>query len=370
MWNAAAVTLGALVIVLSVLPLLRSKVWWIRVWEFPRLQLGLLGVLALAWLISLSPLDTLPRLILVSLLALCTVAQFAAVWRYSRLAPVEAQTSDGADPDRRLSLTVSNVLESNRQADRLLAQLRQADADIVLCVETDDWWREQLDALTATHPHTIACPIANTYGMLLYSRLPLHEPRIEFLVQDDVPSFHMLVGLRNGQRVRLHCVHPRPPAPSEAESSVPRDAELLMVARKIRDETLPVILCGDLNDVAWSRTTRQFQKVSGLLDPRKGRGMFATFHARLPGLRFPLDHIFHSPEFRLVSMGRLGYVGSDHFPMHAVFSLEPSARHVQSAPQADAEDLQEARETVAQGLREEATPRQQEAGAPTPRWTP
>ena len=50
-------------------------------------------------------------------------------------------------------------------------------------------------------------------------------------------------------------------------------------------------------------------------DPRKGRGMFATFHAALPGLRFPLDHCFHSPGFRLVRLDVLPAIGSDHFPI-------------------------------------------------------
>jgi hypothetical protein len=110
-----------------------------------------------------------------------------------------------------------------------------------------------------------------------------------------------------------------------------------------------VVVCGDLNDVAWSRTTRLFQKVSGLLDPRKGRGFFSTFHARWPGLRWPLDHVFHSDSFRLIAMRRLPYVGSDHFPVNAVLSYEPQAEAEQEAPAADAEDLHEARETVARG---------------------
>jgi endonuclease/exonuclease/phosphatase family metal-dependent hydrolase len=107
-----------------------------------------------------------------------------------------------------------------------------------------------------------------------------------------------------------------------------------------------VVVFGDLNDVAWSHTTRLFQKTSRLLDPRKGRGFFSTFHARWPGLRWPLDHVFFSDHFRLVTMRRLEYVGSDHFPVHLVLSLEPDAVAEQEAPEADDDDMAEAQETV------------------------
>ena len=110
-----------------------------------------------------------------------------------------------------------------------------------------------------------------------------------------------------------------------------------------------MVVCGDINDVAWSRTTRLFQKISGLVDPRKGRGMFSTFHARYPGVRFPLDHILHSTEFRLVEMRRLPYVGSYHFPVVATLSLEPNATAKQAAPAPDGADEHETRKTIAEG---------------------
>ena len=156
------------------------------------------------------------------------------------------------------------------------------------------------------------------------------------------------VRLRDGQRVWVNCIHPRPPAPGESDESLQRDAELLVVGRRVRGADCPVVVLGDLNDVAWSRTTRLFQKVSGLLDPRKGRGFFGTFHARFPGLRWPLDHVFHSEDFRLVAIRKLPYVGSDHFPVYASLSLEPQAAAEQEPPHADGGDLKEADETATQ----------------------
>jgi endonuclease/exonuclease/phosphatase (EEP) superfamily protein YafD len=182
--------------------------------------------------------------------------------------------------------------------------------------------------------------------MLLYSRLPLSHTSIDFLVEEDIPSIQATVTLQDGTSVWLNCVHPRPPAPGENDESLERDAELLVVGKRVCGAKQPVVVCGDLNDVAWSRTTRLFQKASGLVDPRKGRGMFSTFHAKFPGLRFPLDHILHSTEFRLVEMRRLPSVGSDHFPVVATLSLEPDADADQDAPAADGADEQEMRETI------------------------
>jgi hypothetical protein len=40
-------------------------------------------------------------------------------------------------------------------------------------------------------------------------------------------------------------------------------------------------------------------------------------------MRWPLDHIFFDPEFRLVRLERLREIGSDHFPILPDLSFEP-----------------------------------------------
>jgi endonuclease/exonuclease/phosphatase (EEP) superfamily protein YafD len=348
--TGVALALGTVAIVVTVLSRVRSKVWWVRACDFPRVQTFVVGLLALAAHVASRRAADGPGLLLTGLLVAALAYQAAAIWRYTRLAPAEVQRAEGPpDPTRTLSLVESNVLQTNHDAERLVRVVGDADADVMLFVETDEWWRERLDAAFArSHPHGLRCALDNTYGMLLYSRLPLDGPRIEFLLQDDIPSMQAHVCLPGGRRVWLNGVHPRPPAPGEADESLERDAELLTVGKRVRDSRVPVIVCGDLNDVAWSHSTRLFQKTSRLLDPRKGRGFFSTFHARLPGLRWPLDHVFFSDHFRLVAMRRLDYVGSDHFPVQVILRLEEGAEEAQEAPAADGEDLQEAHETIAE----------------------
>ncbi|MCA1764290.1 MAG: endonuclease/exonuclease/phosphatase family protein, partial [Flavobacteriales bacterium] len=187
----------------------------------------------------------------------------------------------------------------------------------LLMVETDKWWKDKsLDGFGEKYPHQILENRENTYGMLLFSKFPLHEVKVRHLIKDEVPSMSMEVELADGRRMKLYCIHPEPPIPSENPRSTDRDAEILLVGKEAKNEEIPVIVAGDLNDVAWSYTSILFQKISGLLDPRRGRGFFSSFHAKYPLLRWPLDHIFCSGHFKVHKMKRLPGIGSDHFPIY------------------------------------------------------
>lgn len=108
----------------------------------------------------------------------------------------------------------------------------------------------------------------------------------------------------------------------------------------------PAIVCGDLNDVAWSRTNDLFCAVSGLLAPRIGRGFFHTFNTKSFWLRFPLDHVFHSAHFRLVTFRRLRHWGSDHFPVFIALRFERDAHGEQEAPRASPQEHGEANRKI------------------------
>jgi endonuclease/exonuclease/phosphatase (EEP) superfamily protein YafD len=302
--------------------------------DFPRLQILLISAATLVvWLAATDPSSAWQNTF-AALLALALAYQAYMMFPYTVLARRQVEDARRAGDDNTIALLFANVLMTNRSAHELLAIIREEEPDIVLAVEADAWWQRELDVLAQTRRYAVRQPQDNTYGMLLYSRLELVEPQVKFLVQADVPSVHARVKLRSGALVELRCVHPRPPAPQEAKDAAPRDAELIVVGRALKEkrQRAPAIVLGDLNDVAWSRTNYRFQELSGLLDPRIGRGFYHTFHARYPFLRYPLDHCFHTKHFRLVSFKRLRKFGSDHFPVAIKLSFEPDAAATQQEP--------------------------------------
>ena len=309
---------------MTLLPLSRHPHWMIRGMDFPRLQLGFLsGLLLLAQLIYLD-FTNITHWGLIAVVLLCLAWHLWWILPYTPLWRKEVKTACKPPVDRQISIVTANVLTPNRQAEKLIKLVKQYQPDVLVTLESDQWWQDQLDVLQLDMPYTIKCPLDNLYGMHVYSRLPLDDIAISFLVEKDIPSMHAQLTLPAGDKVRLHFLHPAPPSPTENPESAQRDAELVMIARSAADTKQALIVTGDLNDVAWSSTTRLFRKLSGLLDPRVGRGMFNTFHADYWFLRWPLDHLFHSQHFTVCEMQRLPHIGSDHFALFTKLAFTPN----------------------------------------------
>jgi len=352
---------GLLMVAGTLLSLTRSPHWLVRGWDFPRMQITAVAILAGGAYalcgIGGGVLGAGGGWAFLAAVGACVLWQARKIYPYTPLArrwvrdstrPRLARGEPGWERRATLRILISNVLQENTEHERLLALVRAADPDILLALETDEAWVRALEPLEAGYPHVVRKPLDNWYGLMLYSRLPLHDARVEFLIQDDIPSVHAWVELPSGTRVRLHGIHPRPPEPIHDMDSTPRDAELVLVGRTIGDfeRDVPVVVAGDLNDVAWSPTTELFLRLSGLLDPRVGRGFYNSFNADNPVLRYPLDHVFHSGDFRLVELRRMPHIGSDHFPMLIELSYEPEAEREQAPLEERASDEEEAEEKL------------------------
>ena len=343
---------AVLAIWLSGWSLIRRDEWWFRGADFPRLQILFVGLVALAGLLFIQAEWTLVReLLLFGVIAaiayqLKMVLPYTPIWKKQVL----HVRRDQLNVEQQISLLVANVLTPNHKYHLLLEQINRLQPDVVLTLETDQVWQEALKPIEADYPYRVAVPQDNLYGMHLYSRLPLADTEVKFILSDETPSIHTTIRLRSGLDVQLYCLHPKPPSPTEAKDSTLRDAELLIVGDQIKDIDESCIVMGDLNDVAWSRTTRLFQRISGLLDPRVGRYFMNTFHADYPLLRWSLDHIFHSTDFGLVEMKRLPHIGSDHFPIYVVLQTGRIFEQKQQELEQTESDEDEAQQAIQEGI--------------------
>jgi endonuclease/exonuclease/phosphatase (EEP) superfamily protein YafD len=340
-------TVGGIAVVLTLMPFVASNYWWIRVFDFPHLQLTAFTLFALLIYFFRFDLRYWRDYAFVFIISCCVIFQMGKIFPYTTFAKLEILDNRNNDPDNFISILTINVLEKNEEYHKVLNEIKLYDPDIVILMETDERWLNEVSPeMAANYSYKVEEPRSNTYGMLLYSRYELINPEIKYLVDEEIPSTHSIVVLPSGQEVMLHVIHPTPPMPQHNPKSTDRDGEMQMVAIMAKDSKLPVIVAGDFNDVAWSQSTLLFQNVSGLLDPRIGRGLFNTYNANNWLLRWPLDHLFVSDEFRVVDVSRGNHVGSDHFPYYAKLSFEPEMAIIQEREEPTEKELEQSKEDI------------------------
>lgn len=338
---------GIIAIVLTLLPRIPVDYWWIRMFDFPHLQLTALTLLAILFYYIKFDIKNHKDFLFIFALIFCFLYQFGKIMPYTPVYEKEMYDSKVSDEQSKFKLFTANVLQENTEHDKLIKQIKSMDADIMIFTETDVAWQTVISKnIPGTYTYKVEVPLPNTYGMVLYSKLPLIDPKVHFMVDDSIPSIHTKFKLRSGKMVQLYAIHPTPPMPQENPKSTDRDAEMMMIAKLTKASELPVIVAGDFNDVAWSPTSLLFQRVSGLLDVRVGRGFYCTFNAKKMLLRWPLDHVYVSPEFRFSTMKSCETIDSDHFPFYVELQHEPKGKKEQLLKPTTQEELESANEQI------------------------
>jgi endonuclease/exonuclease/phosphatase (EEP) superfamily protein YafD len=287
--------------------------WFFRTADFVRLQSLFIQLVLFVLLIYFEEKFTVFSWILLFALVAVMIYQLYKVFPYSSFFP---KRKSHAASDCHVSILAGNVLQTNSCYPDFLNEIKRFDPDLVLTMETNKDWENCLSEIEKDYPFTVKVPLENFYGMHVYSKKELTNVEVKYQVEDDKPSIFFDYTVEGNTPIFFCCLHPAPPSPTENETSKERDAELMLTGKQIRNEDKPSVVCGDMNDVVWSRTTRLFKKMTGMIDPRVGRGFFSTYHAGYFFLRFPLDHLFHTRDLFVGKMIRSKNFGSDHFAMY------------------------------------------------------
>ena len=219
----------------------------------------------------------------------------------SVVAPLQALDSAGAPRDRTLRIAVHNTGYGAGDVEALAQAIREADADLVVLLESEDI----VGALDAELEDLSLLPASGGRGrdtappMVLARRpwttavVPLGEPRPATIV-------HAQVG---GRALDVVTVHPLPPLTAAWAASHDRSISALVDGVLPRD--VPHVVACDCNTTPWSPSMQR------LLDAGL-RGPTVTPTFGIPVLGIPLDHVLLGDGVTAVSREQLPFAGSDH----------------------------------------------------------
>lgn len=344
---------GFVLVFVTLIPLIPSGKWYVRWWDFPRLQLVfllLIPLIAAIWTAAQTGFRwELACWILLVVTAMCWqgshILPFSPVWK--------TEVADGDGDESTIQVMVSNLDYENDNYQAVLGELSNEFPDILLLVELDEQWREELFSLREKYEYHHEEVRGEGLGIAIWSKIRITHATVKHLISVRRASVWTQLEMASGEIINFVGVHPTPPGLLDStgdtrRDSRVRDAELILVAKEIAaraDEEW--IVAGDFNDVAWSHTTRLFKRTSGLLDPRIGRTFMGTYMAQMPPCRCPIDHVFLSRGFKIKRLARKRITGSDHFAVLAsIVMTHPTAG---TQPNLEGDDRPDAEAIVAEG---------------------
>ncbi|MCJ8153153.1 endonuclease/exonuclease/phosphatase family protein [Chryseobacterium sp. SSA4.19] len=350
MWTAYLI-LTVLLLILTILPKIQNSHWIFRVPEFGKIQVTLF--ILLTFLLGFAVNHSEYFWYYQSFLLLMFVYHGLILVKYTPLYPVKKHFRR-QQSSQKLKFISANVYQFNKEYERFIELIKKYNPDFFLTMESNSDWEKAMQPLEKEYRYQHKVTLENTYGMHFYSKTKVEDAKTHYFVADDIPSIEAHMETDHGFKFVFFGVHPPPPSPTEEETSKERDGDLLSTAKRVTEIDKPIIVVGDFNNVAWSKSSILFRKTSHLIDPRIGRSFVSTFHARYWLLRFPIDLMFHSENIFIEDLKTLENFGSDHLPVYCEFYIDHhNSEQEERIDGATSEEKAEAEEMIEEGKKED-----------------
>ena len=243
---------------------------------------------------------------------LLTIGGIAAIgsWPHAmeRLPSALAPLKEG---ETALKVASFNLWYANPDVAGIAAEVRRLDADIISLIEIGPDKRAMIEGLRDLYPYRAEC-FADAYCHLaVLSKLPIAE-NLSRSSWEGPPMMVVRLGGRARDLVVIGAHTIRFP------HTRAQFRQVRALARFI--ETMPgaKIVMGDFNATPFSRVTRAVEEETGLVRLTA----LPTWPAWVDLPQMAIDHIFASPELRVIGDERVGRpMGSDHYPIVMTLAL-------------------------------------------------
>src|SRR5690606_35760560 len=149
--------------------------------------------------------------IVLTILTAMALSGVAQMLPFTRLWPKEVGDITPDQGGASLTILVANICYESEQYEAVSAAIQQTNPDLLLLIEPDQTWREALADLASDFPHRIEDVAGEGLGLALWSKLELHDTKIEHVVSKRRPSMFANIALADGRSIRFVGLHPTPP---------------------------------------------------------------------------------------------------------------------------------------------------------------
>ena len=217
-----------------------------------------------------------------------------------------------AQPGTSYRALLANVLCKNNEHAPLVRLIQETQPDFFAIVEIDKVWLDALADVRKDYPYAVEHPRGDNFGLGLFSRHPIRNERVRYLLNQPEPVITATLDL-DGEELFVIVAHPIPPVGEER--SAQRNLQLVELAKLAQEATGPRMLLGDLNITPWSPHFQELLTSSGLRDARLGFGVQGSWPYGPAPLRIPIDHTLVSPEIIVWQRRVERSISSDHRPI-------------------------------------------------------
>ncbi|MEM6885150.1 MAG: endonuclease/exonuclease/phosphatase family protein, partial [Verrucomicrobiota bacterium] len=184
-------------------------------------------------------------------------------------------------------LLIYNVLTSNEQYEQVASYLHQSDADVILILEVNRKWIEQLKTLRANYPYRIEQSREDNFGILLLSRKEILNGNVLSFTSNGIPSVSAEIALSENEVIHLIGTHPIPPL-GQMHTEMRNRHLMNVVDHIVQMDASHVMLVGDFNLTPFSPIFTSLLEKTELLDSGRGFGWQPTWFAKMPWFAIPI----------------------------------------------------------------------------------
>lgn len=215
------------------------------------------------------------------------------------------------------TLMLINLNTNNHEYNDVTKYIHEVNPNTVMISELTPEWLNYFTAHLKDYPHSITAARLDTYGIGVYSKVPLSDGKIEYFGKSGHPS---IVAKLTSFETPITLLHTHIQGPvKERFFDWHRDQFEAMTPR-VRQLPHPLIVSGDMNSNAWTYLLKDFLLTMKLSDSQWGRGIRFTWPAPFYWRHWPfpmltIDHVFASDDVVILSRKLGKPIHSDHYPV-------------------------------------------------------